>query len=242
MAELRRVIAEFGEVQLRESLLQSVEKAEYFLKGVFPESHIGKDDIGFHSCKFALENGDGSTHGSRAIECNGCLAPFAVLLELERIIPPSRQDAKQVITDCRENFVQYYAHLHRVKMQQIQIARTVNDIVTNRKHERVVMLADYKMKFEPLRYGEQTVQFFGKKGISWHGVVVFYLPYKYDDEGNYIGGEELSTLFYDRIINGDTKQDVGAVTSLLEAAMMRVRIDLPSVKEIILLSDNAGFY
>lgn len=68
------------------------------------------------------------------------------------------------------------------------------------------------------------------------------MSFTYDKNGNDKGEEELSTLFYDHVVNGDTKQGMGVVTPLLEAAVMILRIDLPSVEEVVLLSDNAGCY
>lgn len=36
-----------------------------------------------------------------------------------------------------------------------------------------VMLMDYKMKFEPMYFWEKLTKLFGKKGLSWHGSVIF---------------------------------------------------------------------
>lgn len=33
---------------------------------------------------------------------------------------------------------------------------------------------DYKMKFEPVRYRESSMEFFGKRGMSWNGSVVLF--------------------------------------------------------------------
>lgn len=39
---------------------------------------------------------------------------------------------------------------------------------------KVIVLLDYKMKFEPIRYREKTTEFFGKKGIAGHGAAIFH--------------------------------------------------------------------
>ena len=107
------------------------------------------------------------------------------------------------------------------------------------------MLADYKMKFEALLFREKTLEFFGMKDISGHGIVVIYLPVDVAGSANHINGtgtELLSMLFYDHIVQGDSKQDVFAVASILEAAFMRLKQDIPEATEVVLLSENAGCY
>ena len=107
------------------------------------------------------------------------------------------------------------------------------------------MLADYKMKFEALRFREKTLESFRKKGISWQGIVVFYLPVDDARSANYTNGtgtELLSILFYDHIVQGDSKQDVFALASILEASFMHLKQDIPEATEVVLLSDIAGCY
>ncbi|PXF48898.1 hypothetical protein BWQ96_01240 [Gracilariopsis chorda] len=98
------------------------------------------------------------------------------------------------------------------------------------------------MKFGPLCYREKTIDFLDKKGISWHATVVFYLPDDYGSDVENTSPHHLSMLFYDHIVQGDTQQDVSGVASLLEAAMMQLKIDLPKVKEVVAISDNATCY
>lgn len=247
VADLRRFTSLFCPEDKKDNILTSIECAEYFLIGSFLASHIDHCQDGFHDSDFALRkcerNGPPEREvEGRAVRCKGCLSPFAVIEQMETFLPSDRDDAKTLLGDVRIKFVQYYAHLHRAKAQQLEIEKNVADIVDNRIHNRVLMLADYKMKYEPIRYREKTLDFFGKKGISWHGIVVFHLDKCYDESGKYTGPEHLSMLFYDHFIQGDTQQDVTAVASILEAGIMRLKKDLPNVTEIILLSDNAACY
>ncbi|PXF46050.1 hypothetical protein BWQ96_04225 [Gracilariopsis chorda] len=98
------------------------------------------------------------------------------------------------------------------------------------------------MKFEPLRYKEKTIEFFGKKGISWNCTVVFYLSDDYGSDVENTSPHHLYMLFYDHIVQGDTQKDVSAVASLLNEAVMRLKEDLPKLREVVVLSDNAACY
>jgi hypothetical protein len=83
-------------------------------------------------------------------------------------------------------------------------------------------------------------QFFGKRGMPWHGAAVYHLPQQYTSSSTV--PTELSLLFYDHIVSNDTMQDMWSIASLIEAIMMRIRRDLPHVKDIVLVSDNSGCY
>ena len=41
------------------------------------------------------------------------------------------------------------------------------------KYDEAVVVANFKMKFESLHYREKTTDFYGKKGLSWHGCIVY---------------------------------------------------------------------
>lgn len=247
MNELKRVMGVFMPAEKKENMLCLLEKAEYFLKSVFMECHIGNGDDGYLCRNYTLQEHSEveSNTLTRRVACRGCLTPFKVLNEVKSYVPVERADALHIIEDSRNKFIRYYAHLHRVKTQQAAIESTAEEIAREKLYGRVIMLADYKMKFEALRFREKTLEFFGKKGIFWHGIVVFYLPVDVAGSANHTNGtgtELLSMLFYDHIVQGDSKQDVFAVASILEAAFMRLKQHIPENTEVVLLSDNAGCY
>ncbi|PXF42201.1 hypothetical protein BWQ96_08069 [Gracilariopsis chorda] len=158
------------------------------------------------------------------------------------IIPEERNDALCGLRNIRQRFFLYDAHLHRVFAHQNALETVCEEIVTQKRHYHALLLANYKMKFESLCYREKNIDFFGKKGISWHVTVVFYLSDDYgcEVESSYL--HHLSMLYHDHIVQGDTQQDGSAVASLLEVAIMRLEVDLPKVREVLVLSDNVACY
>ena len=198
------MIRMFAPFQIQPELYKMVEKVQFFLKGAFVECHIDKDEEGYHNNEFALTEGKRNCFKAKEVTCRGYVVPFAVMGPITDIIPTDREDATEAVEVCGDNFQQYYAHLHRVKRQQRALETIASEIVEGRLHKRAIILADYKMKFEPVRFREKTSEFFVKRGVSWHGMVVFHLESVYDDDGNYKGSGHLSMLYYDHIVLGDS--------------------------------------
>ncbi|PXF45435.1 hypothetical protein BWQ96_04850 [Gracilariopsis chorda] len=65
---------------------------------------------------------------------------------MKPIIPEEQNDALCAMANIRQRFFLYYAHLYRVLAQQIALETVLEDIIVQRFHPRVVLLADYKIK------------------------------------------------------------------------------------------------
>lgn len=100
---------------------------------------------------------------------------------------------------------------------------------------------DFKMKMEPCYWREKTVDHYGKRGISYHGAMLqFFRLEKGEDGEESIPVEE--KYYIDQICDNDSKQDRLAVFSLLEALLLTIKREFPTIKTISLQSDNAGQY
>ena len=89
------------------------------------------------------------------------------------------------------------------------------------------------MKFGLVYFREKTVEHFGKKGLSWHGAMVFYkCPIT----------QERKIFYYDHISTGDSKQDWMAVLSIVESIAMQLKRDMPHIQKVNIQSDNAKCY
>lgn len=199
--------------------------------------HISSSEDAFHDPGFALSRPSTQT---KVRECNTCLAPFQIIYNIERGIGVERPDNSAVLTSIRQKFMLYMAHQHCCSNQEKRIAILFDSIRKDPSGKEVLILLDYKMNFEAIRLWEKTTECFGKKGMSWHGSVVFYRAK--DTQGRLRANGELSTLFFDHILSNDMKQDRVALCSILDAILARLRIELPYVKNFGLLSDNARCY
>ena len=106
------------------------------------------------------------------------MAPFQVLQEAEqacRTVNPSNECNDDVIAafeDSRNMLLLFYAHQQRVSNQRDRIAGIFNDLRTENGNDpaSAVVLIDYKMKFESIRYREKTEIFWqARKQLAWGG-------------------------------------------------------------------------
>ena len=99
MNELKMVEGVFTPAEKKENMLCLLEKAEYFLKGVFMECHIGDRDDGYHCRNYALQEHSKveSNNLTRRVACRGCLTPFKVLNEVKSYVPVERADALHIL-------------------------------------------------------------------------------------------------------------------------------------------------
>ena len=71
------------------------------------------------------------------------------------------------------------AHRTRCCDQYLALEKTEEEMKrklkeSNGKHVQAIMIADFKMKFEPISSRETTLSHYGKRGIGWHGIHLTY--------------------------------------------------------------------
>lgn len=75
----------------------------------------------------------------------------------------------------------YMGHMIRAEVQEKRVKELFDWLKSGETIERVLMMIDFKMKFEPERHRETQLQYYGKAGMSWHGAGIFYKPEKGTD-------------------------------------------------------------
>jgi len=200
-----------------------------------------------HNIKYALSSED-TTSPARII-CDDCKAVFYFFARFKTLLSSRGADdvhpsTLKLVDDCSEKARIFLGHRLRTINQQLAIQRLVEEMEEKCLHTKsateAIVTLDYKMKLEPLYFREKTVDHYGKRGISWHGSLVHY--FAYDDRDTSSPTAVDTKLYYDHFSKSDTKQDREAVISVLEAVLMRLRKDVPTIKYITLLSDNATCY
>ena len=167
--------------------------------------------------------------------------PLHIYNTLEQI---TQDDMERVIDDMSDKFKIFMLHRHRVKNQRNALDQVEIDMETTAKESRrfssqMLVVIDFKMKFEAMNARETMPENFGKRGMGWHGAALMY--YEWDD----ILDKAVRKLVYiDQILDKNSKQDASAVISLLEAiiAASRAIFGERFIPEAILCSDNAGCY
>ena len=148
----------------RKELLDSLEKAEWFLKHIFAERHIKLDDDGYHDCEFALKSPAcrsrtvASARGQKVVQmwnpaprevnCTSCQYPFAVIDKVGELAATSENSGvSSAIAESKKKVFLFLGHLHRKKNQQRAIQEMFDELVEEKLHNRIVVLIDYKMKY-----------------------------------------------------------------------------------------------
>ena len=218
---LRLIVKRVDDEVNRRDCDKLLDKLEHFLKYDYVQ-HRGIDPAAAsHDISYGLGR------GSCTSSCSKCQLPFQIVHVLKK---HSEQDVHVLLDNCAEKFQLYLAHLVRVHNQRERI----QEIHDGLKPGECLILMDYKMKFDPVYFREKTLEHFGKKGLSWHGAMVYYCC---PDDSSVI-----KICYYDHISCGDSKQDWPAVFSITEGIVMQLKRDLSHITEVNIQTDNAKCY
>ncbi len=204
------------------------------IKGRFEHaSHMGQ--CNHTKPSFSFDRQAMTTHGE---PCPICTLIIRVMEYLITQIPEIHHD---LLMDCREKLHIYMGHRVRVSNQR----SAINDLRSSLDDSEAMIILDFKMKFESKYFREKTSEFYGKKGMTWHGAMVYS---RYTEEAKEVAAqagkqlEPFNITYYDHISTGDSKQDWFAVLSYFEAVIIRMKKDLPHVKRVYVQCDNANCY
>ena len=239
-----------------------------FLKYQYPK-HVQKDDSSDSCCTHGLQFSLGrkgsnydalkETKDTGDISCHACRFYSFVCNTLksklidEHYFPQSDtemvKDAVEACNDCEIKLQMYMAHQVRCTNQNVSLKKIEENMIDKLKesdgqHVQCLMIADFKMKFEPMSSRETTLGHYGKRGIGWHGIHLMYyrLEEHDDDDGNTQKVPVKCAVYLDQIMADSNKQDCLCVFSMLDAALQQIKINLPFITELILQSDNANCY
>lgn len=146
--------------------------------------------------------------------CTICLKPFQFLANLEEIVCVEEMDdgagdsnsnngLRNVIRDAKEKFKLFMVHKLRSKAQQTLFECAQKEVVDNEAGTVRILTMDYKMKYQPKMFREKTIEWYGKKGLSWTGSVLT------SDISTPNGGEKdkvnLKNLYLDHVCGNSTE-------------------------------------
>ena len=214
------------------------EKVVLFVKSTFPK-HLTKDgpsDSG-HNLEYGL---CGQGYSVSPHTCKDCQMPFKFFHDLKNAVEGSQHE---LLADCQSKVSLYMGHIVRVVNQRLAIKDELDQL--QQHPNRAYVVIDYKMKMIPVYFREKTLEHYGKKGMSWHGAMLYMKQSCDESDGEGVHGmelEDLLTTYYDHISDGDSKQDWQAVLSICEAIIRRIEVDYPHIDEVYLQSDNARCY
>jgi hypothetical protein len=226
---IRKIISRSNDSDDLKILANSLEA---YLKTSF-EEHIFKCCATNPDFAFAVEN------SAEKQKCSTCTLSQVVMQYLKERVEAMYHE---LLEECKQKLVLYQGHRIRVANQRQAINTILSDLEGNEGY--VVM--DYKMKFEAMYYREKTTDFYGKKGSSWHGAMI-YSRYTSDQIQAHATESDAPLqphhiFYYDQISSDDSTQDNGAVMSYFEAICIKIREHFPHISAIHVQTDNARCY
>ena len=119
------------------------------------------------------------------------------------------------------------AHLLRTIMQE----KAKQDILVNLDRASTLIIMDWAMKFQAMKFRERMDDFFGKRGRSWH--VTCAIKRGEDDK------LEVETFVH---LFDSCVQDWFSIASIVEHTISMIKMEDPHIATVYLRSDNAGCY
>ena len=182
------------------------------------KTHVGKDGCKSHCTAHALNEPPLKDAPVPIMNCNDCKVPFAFidkLLDIDSV--KENESACIFLEEAKNKFALFYGYQQRVKVQEnairaldkIMIDECLESKITSKT---VKVILDYKQKIEPMRNRETSIQNYGKRGISFHGVMLIW--YEYIPEYTTSGGAHFPAKavqkiqYYDQISKRGSNRSV----------------------------------
>jgi hypothetical protein len=230
---VRRIIDRNEDYDDKIRLQNIVNALDAYMKGRFENrEHLGK--CCYTQPSFAFDR----TAGMIDDNCGVCALPLRVMEYLSSEVDPVH---RPLMEDCREKLVLYMGHRTRVVNQR----EGIDAIMSSLTAMDAFIILDFKMKFEAKYFREKTTEWYGKKGLPWHGSMIYSLytlseKLEAEAEGKNLANFKIN--YCDHIATGDSMQDWFSVLSYFEAVLVQIKNVLPHVRRLFIQSDNAKCY
>ena len=129
---------------------------------------------------------------------------------------------------AKNNILNWKAHILRSCNQE----KAKQDLLQNLETSEAIIVMDWAMKFQQMKFREKQEEWFGKRDLCWHiSSVVFKDP----------NSEEVEVQSYAHLFDL-CPQDWYAVASILEDLLVKLKSSNPLICQVYLRSDEAGCY
>ena len=169
--------------------------------------------------------------------CNSCESLKIVMREMEdqirnkHIAFYSKDHQEDILYDfmkAKQSIHDWKAHILRSCNQE----KAKQDLLQNLTTSEAIVVMDWAMKFQQMKFREKQSEWFGKRGLSWHISTVIF-----KDEN----GKDVEVQSYAHLFDSCT-QNWYAVTSILEDLLVKLKSTNPSISQVYLRADEAGCY
>ncbi|CAF1530589.1 unnamed protein product [Adineta ricciae] len=221
------------------NMLQLVSLSRNYLKFEYPQNvNDNNSNCATHCRLFALSHSTdrnfkaicGHTeHFMSCIKCNTLLRLLRRIATLVSNAPSSsrKDDMSNDLATAQADIMEWMFHIVRGIQQDKSKKFAMSQLNSNTG----ILLSDWAMKILPQSHREKMDDWFGKKGISLHVDVLFYM-----DTNNQLKKNTYFTVL-DRCL-----QDMSSVLCVFEHVLNQIKTDIPNLTNLYTRSDNAGCY
>lgn len=169
--------------------------------------------------------------------CKDCEVLKSVIQEIEEQVRSetiafySQEHRDDVLYDlgmAKRSILDWKAHILRSCNQE----KAKQDILQTLNTTEAIIVMDWAMKFQQIKFREKQSDWFGKRGLSWHISSVVFREEKH---------QEIEVQSYAHLFDS-SNQDWYAVASIVEDLLVKLKTSNPSISQVYLRSDEAGCY
>ena len=217
-----------------------------YLKSTY-RLHISSDsECADHCDVYALSDpeseeysqGCDHTHDASCSDCDRFEQLFDVMKASffdQSLIFHSEDEKNDLLHDVHISFEAIFSwkcHLLRAVHQDKAREQALEEWLSD--STKVFITQDFAMKFLPRRFKETQVEWFGKRGITWH---ISYCVRKLLDVG-----KQFEITVYSHIFHQTVSQNSNLVTALMRHTLQEQKPKHPELKDAYYRSDCAGSY
>lgn len=226
-----------------EQVSRQLDCSKQYLKTTYKVHCMEEDTQCADHCRFfSLSDPDDEdfqvncTHTHNQV-CDSCENIRCVMEAIEEKI--TSQSSPHTLTedekgDLLHDFKEGKAHILKWKSH---IMRSINQefgkqilLSDELDSSSTLLVMDWAMKLNQMKYREKQSEWFAKRGMSWH-----------ISSAISTNGKEILVTSYVHLVDVCT-QDWFSVSSILENLLSHMKADNPSLKKVFLRSDEAGCY
>jgi hypothetical protein len=149
--------------------------------------------------------------------------------------PESKANVHIYAATLHADLKTYWTHKVRSVHEKNQLANSIDGLLDH----QCILISDWKMKLQMLLFRESMVEFYGKRGIPWLGVMIIRKKLasekKPNDTSNCI-------VEFTDVLMDDTKEDGPAVAAIFVEILKTYKARHPHITEAIPFTDGAGCF
>lgn len=227
------------DINQEKNLMQLIKLGRNYLK-VGYKQNVNQDNsncathcrlfaLGHPSEKSLMANCHHSNHTMSCLKCNALLGLLDRMDEILESMKSSefKEEWRFDMSTAKSNILAWMFHIVR----GVQQDKSKQVIMSQLNSNSALLLSDWAMKVLPQAHREKMDDWFGKKGISLHVDVLFYMDINHN--------LKKKTYFtaIDRCL-----QDMSSVLCVFDCVLNQVKKDFPNITSLYTRSDNAGCY